>query len=263
MGRRREAGPTAASSRGLAALPQALPDPYEAIGDSPNLIDTERQDLALAEAAIDSLRVAFWAAGKALQLIRDARLYRGTHATFEDYLTERWDMQTSQAYRLIQAWPLAERLSPMGDKLNERQVRGLLPVAVRHGQEAAAAVYQTVAETEGVRVTAAVLDGVVKILPSGQWDRDQAVQQIRAYLAGTLHQEPPVAIDPADAWEVEAARLRATVRRVVTAPTWRTAARKNPEQARMVITELRELLDEIEKDAASGGVPEVSRSRSD
>ncbi|WP_018504901.1 hypothetical protein [Parafrankia discariae] len=230
--------------------PHALPDPYEAIGDSPNLIDTERQDLALAEAAIDSLRVAFWVAGKALQLIRDARLYRGTHDTFEDYVTERWDMQTSQAYRLIQAWPLAERLSPMGDKINERQVRGLLPIASRHGQDAAVAVYQTVAETEGLRVTAAVLDEVVRVLPAEAWDQDLVVKQIRAYLDGALQQEPAAGVDPAEAWEAEAARLRATVRRVVTRPTWRMAAREHPDQARAVIAELRELLDEVERDAA-------------
>lgn len=250
MGRRRDAGPT--TGRAVATLPHALPDPYEAIGESPNLIDTERRDLALAEAAIDSLRVAFWAAGKALQLIRDARLYRGTHATFEDYVTDRWDMQTSQAYRLIQAWPLAERLSPMGDKINERQVRGLMPVAVRHGEDAAVAVYQTVTETEGLRVTAAVLDDVVKILPSGEWDRDLAVKQIRAYLDGTLDQEPATDVDPVEAWEAEAARLRATVRRVVSHPTWRMAARERPDQARAVIAELRELLDEVERDAVGG-----------
>src|SRR6266536_3079623 len=45
--------------------------------------------LAACEAALDNLRVAFWAAGKALQVIRDARLYRSTHATFEDYAEQR------------------------------------------------------------------------------------------------------------------------------------------------------------------------------
>ncbi|WP_131784463.1 hypothetical protein [Protofrankia symbiont of Coriaria ruscifolia] len=247
MGRRRDAGPVAGPA--VAAWSQALPDPYEAIGDSPNLIDTERQDLALAEAAIDSLRVAFWAAGKALQLIRDARLYRGTHDTFESYVEDRWDMQRAHAYRLIQAWPLAERLSPMGDKLNERQVRGLLPVASRHGQDAAVDVYQVVAETEGVRVTAGVLDDVIRILPAGEWDRDQAVRQIRAYLAGQV-QQPAADAAPVTTWEAEAARLRDTVRRIVTRPAWRTAAREHPDQARAVIAELRELLDEVEKSAA-------------
>ena len=40
---------------------------------------------------------------------------------------QQWDLSCPQAYRLIDAWPLAERLSPMEDKLNERQVRELLP----------------------------------------------------------------------------------------------------------------------------------------
>ena len=62
------------------------------------------------------------------------RLCRGTHATFEDHIEQRWDMSRSPAYRLIDAWPLAERLSPMGDKLNERQVRKLLPLASRHSR---------------------------------------------------------------------------------------------------------------------------------
>jgi len=43
-------------------------------------------------------------------------------------------MSRSPAYRLIDAWPLAERLFPMGDKLNERQVHELLPLASRHSR---------------------------------------------------------------------------------------------------------------------------------
>ena len=61
-----------------------MPDPYTATTDG-QLSNREQADLATCEAALDSLRVAFWAAGKALQVIRDARLYRDTHATFEDY----------------------------------------------------------------------------------------------------------------------------------------------------------------------------------
>ena len=158
-------GPPAPSARPTVISPGSLPDPYTATADG-QLSDHEHADLAACEAAVDNLRVAFWAAGKALQVIRDARLYRGTHATFEDYAEQRWDVSRSQAYRLIDAWPLAERLSPMGDTLNERQIRELLPLAGRHGQDAAVTVYRAVAETDGVQVTAAVLHGAVSILPA-------------------------------------------------------------------------------------------------
>src|SRR5579859_2559875 len=145
MGRRREATPGVRRAPSAEDVPLGLPVPYEALSDSPNLIDVERKDLADCEAAIDSLRVAFWAAGKALQVIRDARLYRGSHDTFEDYCEGRWQMRRVYADRLIRAWPLAERLTPIGTReLNEGQVRELLPLAARHGDDAAVTVYETV-----------------------------------------------------------------------------------------------------------------------
>ncbi|WP_285710872.1 hypothetical protein, partial [Microtetraspora sp. NBRC 16547] len=95
--------PVAESSRGSAtgpAGPDAVPVPYETVNTG-ELTVAERDDLAACEAAIDTLRVAFWAAGKALQVIRDARLYRATHPTFEAYVGERWEMTRTQADRLI------------------------------------------------------------------------------------------------------------------------------------------------------------------
>lgn len=253
MGRRRDAGPSAGprAVRTVTALPETLPDPYKAFSDSPNLIDTERNDLAVCEAAIEALRLAFWAAGKALQVIRDARLYRATHATFEDYVDQRWDMSRAQAYRLIEAWPLAERLSPIGDKINESQVRELLPLASRHGQDAAVAVYQAVAEADGVRVTASLLGDVVKTLSVDQWDPDAAVAQIRAYLAGELQAAPSPSPSPDEAFTAEAARLRAMVSRTVNRPTFRTYAREHPDQVRAVVAELRKMLDDIEAESST------------
>ena len=144
--------PAERSGRGSAAVivsPMTVPDPYAATEEG-QLSASDRDYLATCEAAVDGLRLAFWAAGKALQVIRDARLYRETHGTFEDYVEQRWDMSRAQAYRLIDAWRLAERLSPIGDRLNEGQVRELLPLARDHGQDAALTVYSTVAETDGV-----------------------------------------------------------------------------------------------------------------
>jgi hypothetical protein len=185
-----------------------VPDPYLAVTDG-QLNPREHDDLATCEAALDNLRLAFTAAGKALQVIRDAKLYREGYATFEAYLAERWEMSRPQAYRLIESWPLAQRLSlsPMGDKLNERQVRELLPFADRHGQDAAAVVYQAVAETDGVQVTAAILHGAVGVLPADHFDPDEAVTQIRAYLAGAAALPPPAAPLPVESVKVKAERL--------------------------------------------------------
>ena len=224
------AGPPAPTAGPAVISPGSLPDPYTAAGDG-QLSGREQADLATCEAALDNLRVAFWAAGKALQVIRDARLYRDTHATFEDYVEQRWDMSRSQAYRLVDAWPLAERLSPMGDKLNERQIRELLPLADRHGQDAAVTVYRTVAETEGIQVTAALLHGAVRILPAGRFDPAEAIGQIRAYLAGNPGNQPRPAANPVETFATEAAKLLRVLHRVSARGVLQAALDADPERS--------------------------------
>jgi hypothetical protein len=233
-------GPVPASS---------LPEPYEATAGGP-LSPDEESDLATCEAALDNLRVAFAAAGKALQVIRDARLYRDTHGTFEAYAEDRWDMSRAQAYRLIEAWPLAERLSPIGDKLNESQIRELLPLAGRHGQDAAVTVYQTVAEADGVQVTAALLHRVVGVLAAGRFDPAEAAGQIRAYLArGDAPAASPTASNPVETFTAQAARLVQVLHRVSAGGVLQAALDADPAVVRKVITDVRALLDQIEHDA--------------
>jgi hypothetical protein len=252
MGRRRDE-PGVRKEHDAADVPLALPAPYEALSDSGNLIEVERRDLAACEAAIDGLRVAFWAAGKALQVIRDARLYRGSYPTFDAYCEGRWQMTRRQADRLIRAWPLAEILNPIGSKeLNEGQVRELLPIAVRHGDDAAAVVYEAAyraaAETDGeVRVTASVLKGAVGALPASEFDRDEAIRQIRDYVARLAAGETTLADDddPADAWAAEADRVRTTIKKTLARSVIRNAA-ANPSGVRELVADLRAILDEVE-----------------
>lgn len=239
-----EADKAAGESR-PAISPATVPAPYETQGEG-ELDTREQADLVTCETALDNLRIAFWAAGKALQTIRDARLYRATHATFEDYCQDRWGMTRQQASRLIQAWPLAEALSPIGDKINESQVRVLLPLADRHGPEAAVTVYQAVVEADGIRLTADVLkDAAQLVMPATRFDPAEAAQQIRKYLAGELDPAPPRAA-AATAFKAELGRLRAITKR----DSLRAAARENPDEVRQVIAELikelRALLDDID-----------------
>ncbi len=242
-----DARPPAAAARPVVISPGSLPDPYTAAADG-RLSDREQADLATCEAALDNLRVAFWAAGKALQVIRDARLYRDTHATFEDYVEQRWDMSRPQAYRLIDAWPLAERLSPMGD-INERQVRELLPLAGHHGQDAAVTVYRTVAEADGIQVTAAVLHGAVSILPADRFDPAEAAAQIRAYLTGNPGRQPRHNASAVEAFTAQAEKMLRTLQRAASRGTLQAAAHADPETVRRVIASVRSILDAIEQEA--------------
>jgi hypothetical protein len=235
----RGVGPAREETPASAPSPQELPLPYEAAADG-DLDDRERTDLATCEAAIDTLRIAFWAAGKALQVIRDARLYREMYPTFEEYCQARWDMTRQQASRLILAWPLAEQLSPMGDKINERQVRELLPLAERHGQDAAVTVYQAVAETDGVQVTAAILKGAISVLPTDRWSTAEAVAQIRAYLTGQ-YTAPAAGADDVAVFAAESTRLHTIAARVA------RHASDHPDQVREFADELRRLADQMEK----------------
>lgn len=252
MGRRRDQ-PHVRRAPSAADVPLALPAPYEALSDSPNLVDVERSDLAACEAAIDSLRVAFWAAGKALQVIRDARLYRASYDSFEEYCEGRWQMRRAHADRLIRAWPLAERLNTIGSReLNEGQVRELLPLATKYGDDAAVTVYETIAEADGVRLTAAVLKGAVDVLPEDHFDQAEAVSQIRVYLARLTEGEEPAPageITAVERFTAEADRMRVMLRRAIKHDTIRSAARENPDEVKKLVAELRALLDEVEQAA--------------
>jgi len=63
---------------------------------------------------------------EALAEIRDAKLYRIEHKTFEEYCRTKWNFTKTQANRLIGAAQVTENLTPMGVKPNtESQARPL------------------------------------------------------------------------------------------------------------------------------------------
>ena len=53
---------------------------------------------------------AFFIAGKALKTLRDKRLYRETHTTFESYVRSRFDYTRSAAYNLISSADVFDNL---------------------------------------------------------------------------------------------------------------------------------------------------------
>ena len=95
---------------------------------SESLATNERARLEAWEASIRAGLQTFHEVGAALIGIRDERLYRETHATFEEYCRDRWNMKRAHAYRLMEAAETVASLSPNGDTplpSNEGQARAL------------------------------------------------------------------------------------------------------------------------------------------
>ncbi|HZL06083.1 MAG TPA: DNA N-6-adenine-methyltransferase [Coriobacteriia bacterium] len=81
------------------------------------------------EQIIERGLATFVEVGQALLRIRDERLYRESHKTFEAYCRERWGMNRAHAYRQIEAAKIAGVLSPIGDTpASESVARELVPL---------------------------------------------------------------------------------------------------------------------------------------
>lgn len=71
---------------------------------------TERTELERLESVIRSGLQTFVEVGHALQGIRDGRLYRETHKTFEAYCRERWSIARNYANKLIASAAVVDSL---------------------------------------------------------------------------------------------------------------------------------------------------------
>jgi len=99
----------------------------------------EQEELLDHESIIEQSQAVFVEVGNALMAIRDARLYRATHASFEAYLAERWPaISKRRGYQLIDAAAIAKEI-PI---TNERQARALKNVPIETAKQA----YQAAAQ---------------------------------------------------------------------------------------------------------------------
>lgn len=97
------------------------------------LSDAEKQMLARDEEHVQKHLESFAPAGHALKEIRDKRLYRETHATFDLYCRQRWEMSKTQANRLIAAAQTVDNIASVtppeiSGHLKESTVRSLAPL---------------------------------------------------------------------------------------------------------------------------------------
>jgi hypothetical protein len=79
--------------------------------DAEVLSASEANRLRHCEKDLEHFRENYYKAGEALKVIRDQRLYRQTHKTFELYLEERWGMSRGWAHELIGTSEVMKTLS--------------------------------------------------------------------------------------------------------------------------------------------------------
>jgi hypothetical protein len=110
------------------------------------LSEAESVRLAELEEVVDRSVQTSLKAGAALREIQADRLYRQSHATFEDYARDRYGFEKSHTYRLIQAAHVIEVLSPRGDAPSaEKHARDLVPLLAE--PERMAAVWRAATST--------------------------------------------------------------------------------------------------------------------
>ncbi len=141
------------------------------------LTEEEQSDRLHLERRVER---AVFEAGKALMELRDRRLYRSTHSTFEEYCKDRFGFQRRHPYRLIEASAVFdnlmkmcpngtqtenEQMCPIGTQIlptSERQVRPIAKLEPQQQWE----VWQTAVEEAGGKVPSArvVVDVVQRIM---------------------------------------------------------------------------------------------------
>lgn len=93
-----------------------------------SLVPTDRVRLAELEATVERGLATFVEVGQALSEIRNARLYRETHGTFEAYVLERWGRARQTAYHYITAAEVAANVSPVSQPASLRHALELAPL---------------------------------------------------------------------------------------------------------------------------------------
>ncbi|NJL04998.1 MAG: hypothetical protein HC911_08855 [Chloroflexaceae bacterium] len=138
------------------------------VGTETELSFDEQDELRRCELIIERGLKTFFEVGAALARVRELRLYRTTHATFEAYCQDRWDFSKTYANNLIAATSVRENLTTIVVKhlpANEAQAR---PLTRLHDPEQQREVWQQALATapEG-RITAAHVEAVVRAFLEG------------------------------------------------------------------------------------------------
>lgn len=109
------------------------------------------------ETVIESGVKVFYELGKALKEIKEGKLYRLTHSTFEEYCEQKWGLSKAYMNRTIQSCEVVENLTPMGAiiPMNERQTR---PLASLVNPEHQREVWQRIINKNPEKITEKIIE---------------------------------------------------------------------------------------------------------
>jgi len=130
-----------------------------------HLTEAEEKTLAAQEKIITAGVRTVFAVGEALRVIRDGKLYRDTHATFEEYCQEKWQFTHRRANQLAEGSETVKVLGTMVPKRdvspvipqNERQIRPLAGLPSEQKKEAWKDATKDTPTPTGKQVAAAVV----------------------------------------------------------------------------------------------------------
>lgn len=83
------------------------------------LNSAEKEQLNLCETIIEKGYNTFIEVGNALFDIRNNKLYREKHSTFEEYCKQKWQIKRQRAYELMDAASIVNTLSEISDKKSD------------------------------------------------------------------------------------------------------------------------------------------------
>ena len=159
------------------------------------LKECDRAVLAELEGEIELAAQSFQALGNALRRIRDNKLYREMHKTFEAYCKDRWGLGRDFAYKTIAASEVASILYTIVDKnLHESHCRPLTKLKT-DGQVDASLV---IATYQAAEKKAPVVDGEPKLTAKLIEDEVRAVLKV-----DELSEPAADEFDPAEIMSVE------------------------------------------------------------
>ncbi|MDT6988236.1 hypothetical protein ACFOSY_31810 [Streptomyces lusitanus] len=158
-----------------------LPEPIETPDVTGDLSEEEEQILALCMRGVQQFEDAWWVMGKAMANIKNRRLYRKTHATFEDFARDVFNKSRPLAYEEMTSYAIGELLSARADKAFEENSNGvsaradipsigkkaagaLNPITKDYGPETSVAVHETIRDATG-KTTVKAITGIVQQLP--------------------------------------------------------------------------------------------------